>query len=210
MKIEQIDVGLFRILVPFEDEITTTVYVVLEGRKVVLIDSATKESDVDQFIFPALREIGVTTDQIAFLLLTHSHLDHAGGATGILRRLPGVQLRASFRMDHPRYTCLRDGEIVFERLQTLLLPGHTEDSLGFFDLRTKTLLSGDCLQLKGIGKYRNGISFPRQYRQSIERLKKMDICRIVAAHEYDPLGSVAQGKREVLEYLQACLDFNSI
>jgi glyoxylase-like metal-dependent hydrolase (beta-lactamase superfamily II) len=100
---------------------------------------------------------------------------------------------------------LTDGEKLLGCLQVVSLPGHTKNSVGFLDLRSKTLLSGDCLQLKGIGKYRNGISRPAEYIQSIKRLQEMDIECIVAAHEYDPLGSIADGKAEVSQYLELCL-----
>ena len=33
----------------------------------------------------------------------------------------------------------------------------------------------------------------------------MDIERIVAAHEYDPYGSIASGSAEVARYLDACI-----
>ena len=85
------------------------------------------------------------------------------------------------------------------------LPGHTDHSVGFLDLETKTLLSGDCLQLEGIGKYRNGIGFPYLYIESCEKLEKMNISRIVTAHEYDPLGSIADGEAEVEKYLDLCI-----
>ena len=88
----------------------------------------------------------------------------------------------------------------------IYLPGHTEHSFGFFDISTKTLLSGDCLQLNGVGKYRNGIANMDLYISSVNKLKRMDINRIVAAHEYDPFGSTAEGKSSVLRYLNKCYE----
>ena len=90
-------------------------------------------------------------------------------------------------------------------LMAVSLPGHTKNSVGYLDLRSKTLLSGDCLQLKGIGKYRNGIPYPNEYIASVQKLQHMQIDRIVAAHDYDPLGSVASGPLAVEEYLNLCL-----
>ena len=85
------------------------------------------------------------------------------------------------------------------------LPGHTADSMGYLDLRSHTLLSGDCLQLKGIGKYRNGIGNKDTYIASVNKLRAIDVRRIVAAHEYDPLGSIAEGRAAVDAYLDLCL-----
>ena len=58
-----------------------------------------------------------------------------------------------------------------------------------------------------MGKYRDGISYPSLYRASVERLRGMEIERIVAAHEYDPLGSVAEGREAIAAYLDTCLSF---
>ncbi len=68
------------------------------------------------------------------------------------------------------------------------------------------MLSGDCLQLDGVGEYRNGVGYLDLYKASIVRLKNMDIKRIVAAHEFDPLGSVAEGEEEVQVYLDECIN----
>lgn len=205
MKIEHIDKGLHRILVPFED-LTTTVYVVVSCEGVAIIDSATYPSDVDQYILPGLQEFGISQDEVRYLLLTHKHGDHAGGIYRLAECFPYAKVRASFELSLQEGELLADGERFLGCLQTVSLPGHTKNSVGFYDVRTKTLLSGDCLQLKGIGKYRNGVSYPDLYKQSIERLRQMDIARIVAAHEYDPLGSLAEGKAAVVQYLKTCLD----
>ncbi len=206
MKIDNLGAGLFRILIPFEGDVTTTVYVVLCDGGVALIDSATYPSDVDNYIIPALEELKIPIESVKHLLLTHNHGDHAGGAERLLEKAEKADLRASFPSSLPRFSPLGDGEIIGGRLQTVSLPGHTEHSVGFLDLRTKTLLSGDCLQLEGVGKYRNGIGYPALYIESCEKLKKMNISRIVTAHEYDPLGSIANGEGEVKEYLDLCIE----
>ena len=203
---EKIDQGLYRILVPFEEGITTTVYVAKSGDKIALIDSATHESDVDEYIIPALEKAGVNLERVCYLLLTHSHGDHAGGVKRLASRLPWAKVQASFALPNLDFSLLSDGELILDDLRVISLPGHTEHCVGFLDERSKTLLSGDCLQLAGIGRYRKGIGNKEQYRLSIARLKNMDINRIVAAHEYDPLGSVAEGKTAVKEYLDKCLE----
>ena len=205
MRIEGIEDGVFRLLIPFEDEILTTVYVVCGEDGVALIDSATYPDDVERFILPALELLEIDTRDVRFLLLTHAHGDHAGGASRLLECLPNAVSHAPFDVDLPRFSKLRDGEHPTARLLALSLPGHTADSMAFLDLPTGTLLSGDCLQLFGVGKYRSGIGFPDLYRRSVERLRSMELSQIVAAHEYDPLGSIARGKEEIDRYLSTCL-----
>lgn len=201
---EYIDKGIYRLKVPFED-IFTTVYGVL-GRdgELMLIDSATYPEDFEEYILPFIKELG--GGRADYLLLSHSHSDHAGGAKALSEALPKVKIGASFETGFENGFLLKDGDVFLNRLAAVFLPGHSKNSFGFFDLETKTLLSADCLQLKGIGKYRSGIGYPLLYKSSIEKLKTMDIERIVAAHEYDPLGSMAVGKEAVKAYLDACLE----
>lgn len=204
MSSDRIDNGIYRLKVPFED-LYTTVYAVL-GRdgELIIIDAATYPEDVDEYILPFIKGLGAK--KIGFVFLSHSHSDHAGGAKLLSQRLGDAPVGASFETGLENSFTIKDSETFSGRLQAVFLPGHTKDSFGFFDLETKTLLSADCLQLKGIGKYRNGIAYPDLYKSSIEKLKTMDIERIVAAHEYDPLGSMAVGKEAVKAYLDACLE----
>jgi glyoxylase-like metal-dependent hydrolase (beta-lactamase superfamily II) len=205
MQFEKIDEGLYRIFVPFQD-LYTTVYVVQTKKGTALIDSATYPTDADDFILPALQEIGIAREEIQYLLLTHSHGDHAGGLARLSECLPHAKVRASFDHSLQKGTLITDGEDFLECLKAVSLPGHTPNSVGYLDTRSKTLLSGDCLQLKRIGKYRDGIRYPDLYIESVKRLQKSEIDRIVAAHDYDPLGSIATGHAAVEEYLRMCLE----
>lgn len=204
MKTEQYGQGLFRLNIPFED-LTTSVYIVVAPSGAAIIDSATYPTDVDAWILPALQEIGVERQAVKRLLLTHDHGDHAGGLPRLIECFPDAVVRTSYPTPLSASAPLRDGERILERLQTVALPGHTKTSVAYLDLPTKTLLSGDCLQLKGIGIYRNNVAEPWLYRASIQRLMTMDLERIIAAHEFDPLGSVAEGKQAVTAYLEECL-----
>lgn len=201
--LQKLDDGLYRILVPFE-ELTTTVYLLNAPQGAAIIDAATYASDITDYVLPALEFLKI--DTVSHLLLTHTHDDHAGGLPKLMECFPQAQVGSMTPMDLPGFSHLRDGDILLDRLQTVHLPGHTQNSCGFLDLPTGTLLSGDCLQLGGIGKYVHGIGYPDLYRASVEKLKAMPICCIVAAHEFNPLGSIARGKAEVQAYLNTCLN----
>lgn len=202
---ENLASGIFRIKVPFED-LFTTVYVYKSDDGIALIDSATYPTDVDNYIVPELNKAEISSKDIKYLLFTHEHGDHFGGSVRLKEVFPNAVVATAFETDVFNKKTLVDGEVVIGDLQVVSLPGHTTNSVGFFDLSTKTLLSGDCLQLAGIGKYRNGIGHPALYLKSIEKLKKMNINRIIAAHEYDPLGSIAEGESEVKNYLNKCIE----
>lgn len=195
---------LYRIQVPFE-AIYTTVFVAKYPAGVALIDSGDMGSDIDDFVLPALIRLGIHTKDVKFLLLTHDHGDHAGGIRRLAECFPQAIVKASFPLALPNFEPLTDGEVLLDGLKVLFLPGHNAHSVGYFDIQTKTLLSGDCLQLSGVDIYRNGVGEPELYEKSIEKLLCMDISRISAAHEYDPYGSLAEGRMEVERYLRYCL-----
>lgn len=196
--------GLYRIQVPFE-AIYTTVYVVKYPTGVALIDSGDMGSDIDDYVLPALIQLGIHTKDVQYLLLTHDHGDHAGGIQRLSECFPDAAIKAPFHLSLPHFAPLTDGELLLNGLQVLFLPGHNAHSVGYFDVATKTLLSGDCLQLSGVDKYRGGVGEPSLYEKSIEKLLGMDILRIAAAHEYDPYGALAEGHMEVERYLRYCL-----
>ena len=205
MYTDKINDQIFRILVPL-GTLNTTIYIYKCEEGVAIIDSATYSTDIDEYVIPALEEMNISHEDIKYLLLTHDHFDHAGGIQRLSELFPSVVLGTSFPIDLPNRIELVDGQKVLGNLQGICLPGHTASSFGFYDTATQTLLSGDCLQLAGVGKYRDGIEYFDDYIQSVNRLKSMDIQRIVAAHEYDPLGSMAEGKQAVIDYLDKCIE----
>ena len=204
MYIDRIDNGIFRLRIPFET-FTTSVYFYVCKQGVAIIDSATYQQDVDDYIIPALEKLNISHSDVKYLLLTHNHRDHIGGLSHLSKIFKNATIGTSFEIDLPNRVELVDDNLIFGCLKAISLPGHTNDSYGFYDTSSKTLLSGDCLQLDGVEKYRNGICDFDLYLDSINKLKCMGIKRIVAAHEYDPLGSVAVGTSAVEYYLDKCI-----
>ena len=204
MRFEEIEKGIFLLKVPFED-IYTSVFAVKVGEEIALVDTATTEEDVTGCILPALEDLMQREGgHLRYILLTHSHGDHAGGAPTLAAHFSGVPVCALQSMELPLFRQLSDGEAIMGCLRVVHLPGHAPFSVGYYDERSKLLLSGDCLQLRGVGKYTRGISDPSAYVASIEGLESMDIECIVASHDYVPLGSTARGKEAVRAYLHAC------
>lgn len=200
--LEEISDGIFRLLIPFED-LTTTVYIEKRDTGVGIIDCATYPEDVDEYILPAILALSLSPRDLRYIALTHRHGDHAGGRHRAREIFPSATLYAHENEKVDDATHVSDGDAV-GGFVAIHLPGHTTGSLGFLDMASGLLLSGDCLQLRGIGKYRGGVLYPDLYRASIARLRGMGLSRIVAAHEYDPLGSIADGAA-VAEYLDECI-----
>lgn len=70
-------------------------YLVVHGGRGAFIDCGTNHS-VPRLL-AALADAGMDTSQIEWLILTHVHLDHAGGAGELMARLPNARL-----VVHPR------------------------------------------------------------------------------------------------------------
>lgn len=73
----------------------TAVHIVVERGRAALVDTATNAA-VPRVI-EALAERGVAPEAVDWIVLTHIHLDHAGGASALMRRMPNAKLCV-----HPR------------------------------------------------------------------------------------------------------------
>ena len=200
---DQIASGVYRLKVPFED-IYTGVFAVATEDRYVIVDSATTDSDVDSVILPALRSLGFKGAPEA-LLLSHHHGDHAGGARRLSEVFTGLRIYAPRGISGVEVMPLADGMTFLGRLRAVMLPGHTESSFGFLDTESGTLLSCDALQQRGVSRYTNGVKLRESYISSIGRIRALPLRRIVASHEYVPLGAVAEGQVEISRYLDECL-----
>lgn len=184
--------GVYRLKVPF-DKIYTSVFLVVHPEGNLLIDCATTAGNVDEYIIPALRELGVMPSDISAVVLTHRHSDHAGGLDRLLTYMPDVNVITDIRS-------------IFPDLETYPMAGHTEDSIGVFDRRTSTLVSGDGLQGAGVDKYRCSIRDAVAYLETVGRIEADGrIENILFSHEYEPwYRNYAFGRESVIKCALDC------
>ncbi len=71
------------------------IYLIVEGARAAIVDTGVNAS-VPR-VLAALRAKGLAPEQVDYVMLTHVHLDHAGGAGLLLSDLPHAQLTV-----HPR------------------------------------------------------------------------------------------------------------
>jgi glyoxylase-like metal-dependent hydrolase (beta-lactamase superfamily II) len=71
------------------------VHLVVENGRVAFVDTGTNESL--PFALEALKHLGLGPEAVDFVILTHIHLDHAGGAGAYMQAFPGAKL-----VVHPR------------------------------------------------------------------------------------------------------------
>lgn len=209
--VTKINENIFRLTMPYKD-IFTTVYVIKTDGGVLLFDVGSYAEDIKNYILPLLCELEITLDMLKYVFISHNHLDHSGGLGELMKKFPKtciISRSPKIKEGYINYGVLspEDGDIVMDVLKVITVPGHTEDSAAVYDTRTKTLITGDCLQLYGIygsGKWGSNISLTAEHTEAIVKLRQMDIDRILTAHDYHPYGYNYEGEI-VDKALDACI-----
>ena len=205
---EQLTKEVLKFNIPF-DNVGTSVFLINTNHGYIMVDCATTEKDVVDHILPALSKAEISLDYIKAIFLTHDHGDHAGGLPYILKAMPHIEVLSFNKTLTQKYNSSRfltNGEELYG-LKFFSLKGHSLDSGGILDPRTNSLITGDALQLWGIGKYGCGIGLPKDYINTILFIKAIAPQNIFTSHEYYPLGSNAFGSNAVLDYLNECKSF---
>lgn len=71
------------------------IHLIVEGDRAALVDTGTNASL--PLVLATLADQGLAPEQVDYVILTHVHLDHAGGAGALMRALPNARLTV-----HPR------------------------------------------------------------------------------------------------------------
>ena len=183
---------IYRLRVPFA-AIYTSVFLIESEEGDVLLDCATTADDVDNRIIPALECLGKRIDGIKYIVISHNHKDHAGGLTRILERAPNMEV-------------IREVKAISSSVSTYPLAGHTEDLIGIFDKRSRTLISADGLQGAGVDRYRCYTQNPTSYIATLERIKNDEMIEnILLSHAYEPWNKDSIiGRENVIQCLIDC------
>lgn len=201
---------IHRLTIPYKD-IFTTVYTVKTEKGVLLFDVASTDFDVENYIIPMLRELNVTNEELKYVFISHDHKDHSGGIERLVREFPKVTVLS--RKERIKLLCedttvlfLNDGDVFMDVFKLVAIPGHSADSAAVLDMRTNTLITGDCLQVYGIfgsQEWGSNISLTSEYLDAIQALRKMEIDNIYSAHDFHPYGFKAEGKDAVAKFIDA-------
>ena len=93
--VRDFDHGISAIDAGFKRPLLASIHLLREGRVAALIDIGTNHSVPN--VLAALTAKGIAPAAVRYLILTHVHLDHAGGAGAMLRHLPNAEV-----VIHPR------------------------------------------------------------------------------------------------------------
>ena len=156
--IEIVDPSVARIRLP---KPAAHVYVLL-GERPALVDAGMPDSG--PAIHDGLRALGLPPEDVALVLLTHEHADHAGGADAFPNALLAAHPLAASKLRHgDRRTthahAPREPELeLYDRslvhaggiaLRVLHTPGHTSGSVCLFDESRGLLFTGDTAFARG-------------------------------------------------------------
>ncbi len=204
---------IVRIKIPFAD-IYTSVYIIKTDVGAMLFDTASCDADVDNYILPVMREMGITEAMLKYIFVSHDHGDHCGGLRRLVEGFPYVTVISRAESLKDKYSgnvviIPSDGDCFMDVFSVVTIPGHTSDSTAIFDKRTNTLVTGDCLQLCGVygsGAWAANVIFPFEYVDALKKISMMEIDTILASHDYHPYGFKAQGREEVKRYISICAE----
>lgn len=215
---------------------TTTGVILLRGKENILIDAAGNAAEVDEYIIPALSKLSLSLSDIECVVCTHTHGDHIGGFKRLRdlgvksiaayeRSVPkimdplkyNIEIRQAFPKNSPPPSnglegtsvdrVLRDGDVICDRALLIATPGHDDDTVCILDRETKTLVCGDSVQfngtlVQGCGAY----MYLDDYRESMNKLIKLDACNAVLGHPFIPHGDIVLGKENVKAFLTEALE----
>jgi glyoxylase-like metal-dependent hydrolase (beta-lactamase superfamily II) len=122
-------------------------YVLVRAGEAAIVDTGTAGSAGR--IGEALIAAGVDWPQVAHVILTHKHGDHAGSIAGVLQEAADAAVYAGEAdipaIDSPTpITAVADGETVFG-LRIVATPGHTAGHIAVLDEAGGILVAGDAL-----------------------------------------------------------------
>ena len=163
----------------------------------------------------ALAAHGRSLADLARVICTHGHPDHAGGARELaergievlihpadaetmrtgwraaLRRPSRGRLFAAMTPELPDFTPIRDGDVlpVLGGLEVIHTPGHTPGSVCLYGARDRVLFVGDVLQRRFGRVSHASVLYSDDHRaakRALQRLAGLDVEVIVFGH-YPPL-----------------------
>lgn len=189
----------------------TSVFFVKNQSDWYIVDACKETGDIEKFLQPAALKLGIDLKNVKGILITHNHWDHVDGLPALAPLCENATIYAktpSFNgVDSSEIEIVSGGSNIDNLFNVVDIEGHAPEAIGFIDTRTKTLFSGDAIQLYGVSTagilIYGGVD---KYLESLENLKKEDIENILASHPYVPNGAFAVGREQSLKHIEDSID----
>ncbi len=203
---EKITDGIYRLCVPFDGNIYTSVFALIDEKGTIIVDSGSNEFDATNYVIPALENMQIKPD---WFICTHLHGDHHGGLKTLIEKYPNADVGGFFTVqfgNEKGTQTFEDEQELFDRFKMFHLKGHSNDGLAVLDKKTATLVTGDCLQQLGLTRFGTSICGLAQYRSAVNRVREIKPKTVVASHDYEPFGYLIQGEEAIEKMLLNCIE----
>jgi glyoxylase-like metal-dependent hydrolase (beta-lactamase superfamily II) len=177
-------------------------YLVRGSRRAILIDAGLPDSA--DWLTACLAELGMRPQDLDLVIVTHEHIDHAGGAPRLAQHCPiaahrlaarKLALHDEFAMMNKAFAAeFADFEIDLQlddgcrieaggvSLHVLHTPGHCSGSICLLEPRRRILFSADTIMASGIVGGVLGSGNVADYIASLERLAMLRIDHLLPGH----------------------------
>ena len=173
-----------------------------------MVDAGFEATPID-CLFPFLKELGRSPDEIELLVNTHRDRDHVEGSK-IIKEKTRANV-AIHELDADAVVVadirLRDGQIVElgdRRFRVIHVPGHTPGNICLYQEENQLLITGDTL----CGEAVNLIRMDKDiYINSIKRLLQLDVETLIQSHPHEPFRKAVLVGEETKEGMRASIAY---
>jgi glyoxylase-like metal-dependent hydrolase (beta-lactamase superfamily II) len=167
-------------------------------------------------LFDIFKRLGVSFEQVKFVVNTHMHYDHVGGnnffenAKVLIHEhdAPVVE-KADQKMSNADFfggkmkqsksvQRLKDGE-TFKNFKIIHTPGHSRGSICLYDEKSKLLISGDTIFSDGVGRTDLPGGNEEELEASLEKLMTLKIDKILCGHGAPVMKAVPKEIQKIIE-----------
>jgi hydroxyacylglutathione hydrolase len=203
------------------------------GSHVYLIKGETKNILIDTGLtanFPILasqlEELGLSTEDIHFVILTHEHFDHIGAAaffdTAVIAAhtlaANKIELQDEFvtlnryrnvsNLTFSPHLWLEDGILIDlgnYKLKVIHTPGHTSGCICLYEPKEKLLFSGDTVFAGGLLSDIVGSGNISDYLSSLQRLANLKVAALYPGHGL-PSSAPEEDIHQAMEYAHSVME----